>query len=305
MRVERVLLTGSSGFIGTSLVRSLMQNRISTISLHRRPSGQRTEAAELWDPYAGTPVSQPERLEGVTAAVHLSGTNLAGRRWTAAYKAEIATSRVTPTHALAKLLAGLKSKPEVLVCASAIGIYGNRGDEELSEASLPGSGFLPDLCVAWEEAARPAQDAGIRVVHLRFGVVLSPQGGALKQMLPVFRAGLGGRLGSGRQWISWIALPDVIRVIEFVIQAESMCGAVNVVAPNPVTNLEFTRTLAGALRRPAALPVPGFALRLALGEMAEATILQSERVVPARLTAAGFHFEYPKLDAALRAILPR
>ncbi|MEA3006041.1 MAG: uncharacterized protein QOI94_1310, partial [Acidobacteriaceae bacterium] len=189
-------------------------------------------------------------------------------------------------------------------CASAIGIYGNRGDEELSEASPPGSGFLPELCVAWEEAARPAEDAGIRVVHLRFGVVLSPQGGALKQMLPIFRAGLGGRLGSGRQWISWIALPDVIRVIEFVVGTRNMSGPVNVVAPNPVTNLEFTRSLAGALRRPAALPVPGFALRLAFGEMAEATILQSERVVPARLSAAGFNFEYPKLDAALRAILP-
>jgi uncharacterized protein (TIGR01777 family) len=232
--------------------------------------------------------------------VHLSGANLAGRRWTAAYKDEISASRVVPTHALAKLLAGLKSKPDVLVCASAIGIYGNRGDEELSEASVPGSGFLPDLCVAWEEAAQPAQDAGIRVVRLRFGVVLSPQGGALKQMLPIFRAGLGGRLGSGRQWISWIALPDVIRVIEFVIGTRNISGPVNVVAPNPVTNLEFTRSLAGSLRRPAALPVPGFALRLAFGEMAEATILQSERVVPARLSAAGFNFEYPKLEAALR-----
>src|ERR1700722_12277118 len=217
MNVERVLLTGSSGLIGTSLVRSLIQNRISTITLHRRPSAQRTEALE-WDPYAATPVSRPEGLEGITAAVHLSGVNLAGRRWTSAYKSEIAVSRVTPTHALAKLLASLRSKPEVLVCASAIGIYGDRGDEELSEASLPGSGFLPDLCIAWEEAARPAEDAGIRVVHLRFGVVLSPQGGSLGQMLPIFRAGLGGRPGNGRQWISWINLPDVTRVIEFVLQ---------------------------------------------------------------------------------------
>jgi uncharacterized protein len=303
MSVAQVLLTGSSGLIGTSLVRSLMQKRISTISLHRRPSAQGAEDSELWDPYAATPVSHPEGLEGTTAAVHLSGVNLAGRRWTSAYKDEISTSRVTPTHALAKLLAGLRSKPEVLVCASAIGIYGNRGDEELTEASLPGSGFLSDLCVAWEEAARPAEDAGIRVVHLRFGVVLSPQGGALGQMLPIFRAGLGGRLGNGRQWISWIALPDVTRVIEFVLQRGSISGPVNVVAPNPVTNLEFTRSLAGALRRPAALPVPAFALRLAFGEMADATILQSERVVPARLIAAGFDFEYPKLDAALRAIL--
>jgi hypothetical protein len=304
MSQERILLTGSSGFIGTSLIRRLVQDRISTITLHRRSSDQQTTASGFWDPYASTPVSQPEELEGITAAVHLSGANLAGRRWTPAYKKEISDSRVTPTHALARLLASLKSRPEVLVCASAIGIYGNRGDEELSEASLPGSGFLPGLCVAWEEAARPAEEAGIRVVYLRFGVVLSPQGGALKQMLPVFRAGLGGRLGSGRQWISWIALADAIRQIEFVLRTKSISGPVNVVAPNPVTNLEFTRSLAGALRRPAALPIPAFAVRLALGEMAENTILQSERVVPARLSAAGFEFEYPKLDAALPAILP-
>src|SRR5271156_3749686 len=250
--VERVLLTGSSGLIGTSLVRSLMQKRIPTIALHRQLSAQRTEPSELWDPYSATPVSHPEGLEGITAAVHLSGANLAGRRWTSAYKGEIATSRVTPTHALATLLAGLRSKPEALICASAIGIYGNRGDEELSEASSPGTGFLPDLCVRWEEAARPAEEAGIRVVYLRFGVALSPQGGALKQMVPIFRAGLGGRLGSGRQWISWIALSDVVRGIEFVLQTKSISGPVNVVAPNPVTNLEFTRSLAGALRRPAA-----------------------------------------------------
>jgi hypothetical protein len=301
MSVERILLTGSSGFIGTSLVRRLKQNRISTITLHRGPSGA---AEEFWDPYASKPVAHPETFEGITAAVHLSGANLAARRWTSAYKREIAESRVKPTQAIARLLAGLRSKPEVLICASATGIYGNRGDEELSEASQPGSGFIPDLCQAWEAAARPAQDAGIRVVYLRFGVVLSPQGGALKQMLPVFRLGLGGRLGSGRQWTSWIALPDVTRAIEFVLQTKNISGPVNMVAPTPVTNLEFTRSLAGALHRPAVLAVPGFALRLGLGEMVDSTVLQSERVVPARLLAAGFDFEYPVLDGALRAILP-
>jgi uncharacterized protein len=300
MSVERILLTGSSGLIGTSLVRSLMQNRISTINLHRRPSGA---AQEYWDPSAPIPVTHPEAFEGITAAVHLSGANLAARRWTAAYKAEIAESRVKSTHAIANLLAGLRSKPEVLVSASAVGIYGNRGDEELSEGSPPGSGFIPDLCLAWEAATRAAEDAGIRVVHLRFGVALSPQGGALKQMLPVFRAGLGGRLGNGRQWISWIALPDVIRVIEFVLQNRTICGPVNLVAPHPVTNLDFTRSLSGALHRPAVLAVPGFALRLGFGEMVDSTILQSERAVPARLLAAGFAFEYPELGGALRALL--
>jgi uncharacterized protein (TIGR01777 family) len=301
MSVERVLLTGSSGFIGTSLVRRLQQNRISTISLHRSPSGA---AEEFWDPYAPRPVARPEAFEGITAAVHLSGANLAARRWTSDYKREIAESRVKPTQAIAAMLAGLRSKPEVLVCASAIGIYGNRGDEELNESSLPGSGFIPSLCLDWEAAARPAADAGIRVVYLRFGVALSPQGGALKQMLPAFRAGLGGRLGSGRQWISWIALPDVTRAIEFVLQTRSISGPVNLVAPTPVTNQEFTRALAGALHRPAVLAVPRFALRLAFGEMVDFTILQSERVIPAQLRAAGFDFEYPEIDGALRALLP-
>ncbi len=303
MGVDRILLTGSSGLIGTSLVRSLRRNRIAMVTVRRHPF-QGTGAEELlWDPYAPAPLNHPEALEGITAAVHLSGANLAGRRWTSSYKREIVESRVTPTHALATLLAGLGSKPEVLVCASATGIYGDRDDEVLTEASLPGSGFIPDLCRAWEKATQPATDAGIRVVHLRFGVVLSSQGGALAQMLPIFRAGLGGRLGSGRQWISWVALPDATRIIEFALATKGITGPVNVVAPNPSTDLEFTRALALALHRPAVFPVPAFALRLAFGEMAEATILQSERALPARLNAAGFHFEYPDLGAALREAL--
>jgi uncharacterized protein (TIGR01777 family) len=189
------------------------------------------------------------------------------------------------------------------VCASAIGIYGDRGDELLTEASLPGTGFLPQVCLAWEKATQPATDAGIRVVHLRFGVVLSPHGGALAKMLPLFRAGLGGQLGSGRQWISWVALSDVIRAIEFALKTAGLSGAVNVVAPNPATNLEFTRSLGRALHRPTLLRVPAFALRLALGEMAEATILGSQRVMPARLSASGFDFEYPELETGLRTLL--
>jgi uncharacterized protein len=306
MSADRILLTGSSGFIGTSLVRSLMGERISIISLHRHPfpdgGGSNTSSQHLWDPYAATPVGDPRSLDGTRAAVHLSGANVAGRPWTSAYKQEILESRVKPTLALAILLAGLRPKPAVLVCASAIGIYGDRGDELLTEASLPGSGFLPQVCLAWEKATQPATDAGIRVVHLRFGVVLSPHGGALAKMLPVFRAGLGGQLGSGRQWISWVALPDAVRAIEFAIQTASLSGAVNVVAPNPATNLEFTRSLGRALHRPTLLRVPTFALRLAFGEMAEATIFESQRVMPARLSASGFDFEYPELETGLRAL---
>jgi uncharacterized protein (TIGR01777 family) len=258
----------------------------------------------MWDPYAAVPIKNLQALEGITAAVHLSGANLAGQRWSSAFKQEISASRLTPTRTLSALLAGLRSKPAVLVCASAIGIYGSRGDERLTEDSSPGTGFLPELCLAWEEAARPAAEAGIRVVHARFGVVLSSQGGALAQMLPIFRMGLGGRLGSGTQWISWIALPDVIRAIEFALQTANLSGPLNVVAPNPVTNLEFTRVLGHVLHRPAVLPAPAFALRMAFGEMADATILASERVMPARLTAAGFIFEHPELEAGLRAVLP-
>jgi uncharacterized protein (TIGR01777 family) len=301
MSADLILLTGSSGLIGNSLVRTLRQNRISTIRLHRGLSTGGDGA--FWNPYAAKPVQSPEVLEGITAAVHLSGANV-GARWTSSHKRKILESRVTPTHALATLLAGLRSRPAVLLCASAIGIYGGRGDELLTEASAPGSGFLADVCVAWEKATQPAIDAGIRVVHLRLGVVLSPAGGALARMVPVFRAGLGGRLGSGGQWLSWITLPDATRAIMFALDTPSLSGPVNVVAPNPVTNLEFTRALGRALHRPAHLPVPAFALRLAFGEMAEATILESERVTPDRLIAAGFRFEYPDLEAGLRAILP-
>jgi uncharacterized protein len=303
MSAERILLTGSSGLIGASLIRSLEHKRISTFALHRGKSDGDSEG-DVWNPYATVPVTRPEALEGITAAVHLSGSNLAGHRWSSAFKHEISESRITPTRALATVLAGLRSKPEVLVCASAVGIYGNRGDELLTEASSPGTGFLPELCLAWEKAAQPATDAGIRVVYVRFGVVLSTQGGALARMLPIFRAGLGGRLGSGKQWISWVALPDVTRAIEFTLQTPSLSGPVNLVAPKPVTNLEFTRVLGRVLRRPAVLPAPAMALRLAFGEMAGATILASERVLPARLGAAGFEFQYPDLEAGLRAVLP-
>jgi uncharacterized protein (TIGR01777 family) len=300
MSADLILLTGSSGLIGNSLIRTLRQNRISTFRLHRNLSTD--SGGAFWDPYATEPVHRTEALEGITAAVHLSGANVAAR-WTPSYKRTVLKSRVTPTHALATLLAGLRSKPAVLVCASAIGIYGGRGDEVLTETSAPGSGFLADVCVAWENATQPAVDAGIRVVHLRIGVVLSSEGGALARMLPVFRAGLGGRLGNGRQWLSWITLPDATRAIMFALETPSLSGPVNLVAPNPVTNVEFARTLGRVLHRPALLPVPALALSLAFGEMAKATILESERVIPERLLASGFRFECPGLEEGLRAVL--
>jgi uncharacterized protein (TIGR01777 family) len=228
---------------------------------------------------------------------------VAAHRWTTAYRHEMRTSRVDSTRALAQTLAGLRRPPRTLVVASAVGIYGDRGEEVLDETSAPGTSFLADLCRQWEEAARPAAEAGIRVVHPRFGVVLGRGPGALAKMLPVFRMGLGGRLGSGRQWMSWISLEDTVAAILFALETPWLAGAVNVVSPNPVRNAEFTRALARHVHRPAVLPVPAFALRLALGQMADEALLASARVIPAKLLSAGFKFAYPTLDGALAAAL--
>jgi hypothetical protein len=300
--MDRMILTGASGLIGASLLRSLRGQGIPITQLVRRPAPDNLEQI-FWDPYAASPIADPSRLDAATAAIHLAGANIAGHRWTAGYKNLLETSRVIPTQALALLLARLTPRPLVLVSASAVGIYGSRGDEVLSERSAPGSDFLAEICQSWEQAAKPATDAGIRVVHLRFGVVLSPAGGALARMLPPFRLGLGGRLGSGRQWISWVALPDVVAAIEFALKTQSLSGAVNVVAPGAVSNAEFSRTLGRVLHRPAILPAPAAALRLIFGQMAEATILSSQHVIPERLAASGFRFQAPELEGALAAML--
>ena len=242
-------------------------------------------------------------LEGCTAAIHLSGANLAARRWTAEYKRELIASRVDSTRALAELLAGLRQRPQTLVVASAVGIYGERGDEVMDESSAPGAGFLADMCRQWEDAARPAKDAGIRVVYARFGVTLGRGQGTLKKILPVFRAGLGGRLGSGQQWMSWVNLQDVVAAIEFVLETPSIVGPVNFTAPHPVRNAEFTQALGRQLHRPVALPAPAFVLRLALGEMADEALLTSTRAVPAKLLGAGFRFQCATLDEALAVAL--
>ncbi len=298
---RKILFSGASGLIGASLVRAAEAERIQTLQLIRREPRKPEEIS--WNPQAGQPVRDLALLERLDAAIHLSGANISAQRWNAARKHEIVESRVGSTRALLKVLMALKQPPATLLCASATGIYGERGDEILGEESPPGEGFIADTCRAWEAEASAASEAGIRVVHLRFGVVLAAEGGALGRMLPVFRLGLGGNLGSGRQWMSWIALNDVVRAIFYILDAGALRGPLNIIAPNPVTNAEFTRALGRSLHRPAMIPVPRFALRLAFGEMADEVLLASTRAVPDRLLQAGFTFELPNLDSALKAIL--
>ncbi len=296
-----IILSGASGMLGAALHRTLSARGTSTLQLVRR--GPVIEGQLQWNPSNDCPVENSAPLEGAAAAIHLSGASVAGRRWTVAYKQEMAASRVDSTHRLAKVLASLHHPPKAFLVASAIGIYGNRADNVLDEMSAPGQGFLADLCKGWEAAAEPAVRAGIRVVHLRFGVVLGPRHGALQQMLPPFRLGLGARLGSGRQWMSWVALADVVAAILFALESPGLSGPVNVTAPNPVTNAEFTQALGRQLHRPAFLAVPAFALRIMFGQMADEALLASARALPAKLQAAGFHFSLPTIQSALREAL--
>lgn len=298
----RILLSGASGMIGTTVVRTLAERQISFYKLVRHPSSN-SDTELFWNPTAERPLAETARLEGASAVIHLGGANIAGHSWTPTYKQELATSRVRTTRVLSEILSSLKEKPKIFLCASAIGYYGDRGDEILTEDSSSGSGFLSELCLEWERATEVAEEAGIRVVHLRFGVVLGQGSGALAKMLPAFRLGLGGRLGSGRQWMSWVSLTDVVSAILFAIQHSSLAGPVNVVSPNPVTNAEFVQRLAHLLRRPALLPVPAFLLRGIFGEMAQQTMLVSSRAMPKRLHEAGFQFQYERIDEALQAVL--
>lgn len=294
-----VLVSGSSGLIGSALTPALSADGHAVRRL-RRASGGGGDAT-FWNPADGEFAAGA--LDGVEAVVHLAGENIAGGRWTDARKARIRDSRVDGTHRLCAALAALDTPPRVLVAASAIGFYGDRGDALLDESSAPGIGFLPGVSRSWEAAAAPAREAGIRVVHLRIGIVLSPAGGALGQMLLPFKLGVGGVLGSGDQYMSWIALDDVVGVVRHALADESLNGPVNAVAPQAVTNCEFTRVLGQVLRRPTILPAPAFALRIALGEMADALLLASTRVEPAALRATTFEFQYPQLDGALRRLL--
>lgn len=296
--MQRVLVTGVSGPIGAALLPSLEPWGAQIVRLVRGPA-QRADQIS-WDPLQ--PLS-PEAVSGFGAVIHLAGESVVGR-WTEAKRKAIRESRVQGTQHLASALAQAKDRPRVFVCASAVGFYGNRGAEVLSEASPGGRGFLSEVSREWEAATRTAAEAGIRTVNIRIGLVLSPKGGALQKMLMPFRLGVGGRIGSGRQWWSWIHVDDIVGAIHHAVRTEPLSGPVNLVAPSPVTNAEFTKVLASVLRRPALFPVPAFAARLAFGALAaEDLLLASQRARPEKLQASGYAFRFGELRAALEDLV--
>ena len=291
-----VLVSGSTGLIGTALVRSLESSGHSVTRLVRPGSSSATEGI-AWDPATGS--LDARQLEGLNAAIHLSGENVASGRWSAEQKTRIRDSRVKSAELLANALAGLDSPPRVFACASATGYYGDRGDELLTEDAVPGSDFLADVSVEWENATAPASDAGIRVVNMRISVVLTAAGGMVATVGPIFRLGLGGRLGSGAQYLSWISREDIVRAMEWILEHGDLSGPVNLCSPNPVTNSEFTRTMGRILGRPTLFPVPRFALKITQGEIAD-MLLASIRATPGKLMESGFEFRHPDLEDALR-----
>lgn len=295
--MDRFLVTGVSGPIGAALLPSLESRAARIVRLVRGPAKNADQVS--WDPFAPLP---PDAVSGFDVVIHLAGESVVGR-WTDAKKNAIRDSRVQGTRNLASALAQTKDRPRLFICASAIGFYGNRGDELLTEASAAGGGFLAELSREWEAASRVAAESGIRTVNSRIGLVLSPKGGALAKMLTPFQLGLGGRLGPGTQWWSWIHVDDIVGAIHHIIGAESLSGPLNLVAPNPAQNVEFTRLLASVLGRPALFPVPAFAARLAFGEMAQELMLSSQRVKPAKLEASGYSFRFPELRAALEDLV--
>lgn len=296
----KILISGASGLVGSAIVRTLSARGDEILELVRSvPVDERREIQ--WNPLKG--IEDANRLEGLDAVIHLAGEPIAEGRWTEEKKRRIYDSRVQGTKVLSAALAGLKLKPATLLSASAVGYYGTRGAEILTEESAPGDDFLARVCSEWEEATEAAARAGVRVALMRFGVILSAKGGALEKMLTPFRLGVGGRLGSGEQYMSWIALDDVVGVVEHLLEKAGLNGPINTVAPNPVTNQEFTKTLGAVLSRPTLFPVPKFAMRLAFGEVADVALLASQRVEPKRLKESGYVFKYPELEDALRHIL--
>ena len=296
----KIVVSGARGLIGTQLVAKLSQSGHEVIRLVRRSP----KSGEIqWNPKSGT--LDAAALEGVDAVIHLSGAGIGDKRWTTGYRKEILDSRTDTTALLAKTIASLSRKPSVFLSGSAIGIYGARNDEQLTEVSTHGTGFLAEVCEQWEAAAKPAVDAGVRTVYLRTGIVLSPKGGALKKLLPLFKLGVGGKFGNGKQWQSWISIDDEIGAIEHLLTA-NVSGAVNLTAPNPVTNAEFTKVLASVLKRPAIVPVPTFAPKILLGgELADALLFTGQRVIPAALNASGYSFKHSTLESALRSLLSK
>ena len=299
LSLARILVSGSSGLVGSALIRSLsgVGARIARLSRPSTARGTSNEERIPWNP--GEPIS-PDAVSGFDAVIHLAGESIVGR-WTASKKARIRDSRLPATTNLARALARTKAKPQIFLSASAIGYYGNRGDEVLTEESSSGTGFTADLAREWELASAPAAQACIRTVQMRIGVVIATSGGALPKMLPAFKMGVGGKLGDGRQWMSWIDLQDVIGAIQHILRSDLLHGPVNLVAPKPVTNEEFSKTLASVLSRPAMFPMPAFAARLAFGEMADELLLASQRVEPAKLISSGYPFRFPSLRQSLES----
>jgi uncharacterized protein len=295
-----VLIAGATGLVGTALKLSFDEKGISVTDLVRTSPNIALPEVE-WHPNQGE--IDAEELEGFDAVINLAGESIAEGRWTEAKKKRIRNSRIQGTRLLSETLAKLKSPPRVFLCASATGIYGNRGTEILDENSAPGKGFLADVCREWEEATQTAAAAGVRVVNLRFGPIFSAEGGMLSKLLPPFRLGLGGKIGSGKQYMSWVAMDDVVGAVNFALENEALRGPLNIVTPNAVTNGEFTKALGKALSRPTIFSVPEFAARLAFGEMADEMLLASQRVVPKRLSEAKYQFQYPELEGALRHVL--
>lgn len=299
----RMAITGSTGLVGSALVKAFTREGHTVARIVRGAhASESDEHIVVWQPERGE--IDAAKLEGHDAVIHLAGENISSGRWNKRRKARIMESRVAGTALLSRTLAALKRPPRVLLSASAIGYYGNRPPEEtVDEASEAGDAFLARVCVQWEQAAKPAEEAGIRVVHMRFGMILAPAGGAMGAMLPIFKLGLGGRIGRGEQMISWVALDELPRVIRHVMAREELRGPVNFTTPHPVSNARFTKALARALRRPAFFTVPAFAAKWALGEMAEELLLGGARVVPGKLQKSGYTFTYPHIENALQAIL--
>src|SRR5580700_5318175 len=294
---SRILVSGVSGPIGAALLPSLLTNGCSIVRLVRGPS--KADDQISWDP--AVPLA-PQTVSGFDAVIHLAGESIIGR-WTDAKKAKIRDTRIVGTFNLASALAQAEDRPKVFVCGSAIGYYGNRGDEVLREQSAPGTGFLAEVCQDWEEATTPAVQADIRTAHLRTGIVLSPKGGALGAMLMPFKLGLGGRTGNGQQWMSWIDVQDMVGAIHHILKNDLIQGPVNMVAPKPVRNAEFAKTLAVVLSRPAIFPVPAFAAKAVFGEMGEELLLAGQKVEPGKLISSGYPFRYRELKASLERLL--